>query len=411
MTTKRLYYEDAYATRFKARIVERVRVERGTAVATAIVLDKSYFYPTSGGQPFDKGVINDVPVLDVTIREADGAILHWISEGDIWSDDVVADIHWGRRFDHMQQHTGQHILSQAFIRVADAETVSFHLSEETVTIDLEATAMQPEHIEQAELLANQVIWQNRPILMRVVTPDEAEQLPLRKIPPGRDGKLRLIEIQDFDLTACGGTHVSATGEVGLIKIVKLGRVGTHLRVEFGCGQRALQDYRQKNSVVNRLTAVLTTGTTEIVDSVSRLQEELKEARRQIKRQQTSLIQLEAESLLAHGKKKNGTIIITRVYTDAESDPSQLRTLATRLTSEENVVAFLGLAGEKCMLIFGRSAAAPGEMNQLIKPALQMLGSASGGGTGELAQGGGPAADRERVEQAVARAERLLMGQL
>ncbi len=411
MTTKRLYYEDAYTTRFKARIVERVRVENDTAVATAVVLDKSYFYPTSGGQPFDKGFINDVPVLDVTIREKDGALLHWISKGDIWSDDIVADIDWARRFDHMQQHTGQHILSQAFIRVANAETLSFHLSDETVTIDLDATLVQPEHIEQAEFLANQVIWQNRPVRIRAATTEEAQQLPLRKIPPGRDGRLRLIEIEDFDIIACGGTHVSATGEVGLIKIVKLGRVGANLRVEFCCGRRALQDYRQKNSVVNRLTAVLTTGADEIVDSVTKLQEEVKEARRQIKRQQTSLIQLEADSLLAQGKKKNATTIITCVYADAESDANHLRTLASRLTKEGNVVALLGLAGEKCVLIFSRSAAAPGDMNQLIKPALQILGSASGGGSAEMARGGGPAADVERVEQAVARAERLLLGQL
>ncbi len=411
MTTKRLYYEDAYTTRFKARIVERLRVNRGTAVATAIVLDKSYFYPTSGGQPFDKGFINEVPVLDVTLREADGAILHWISEGDIWSDDIVADIDWARRFDHMQQHTGQHILSQAFIRVAEAETVSFHLSDETVTIDLEATAVQPEHIEQAEYLANQVVWQNRPVHIRAVTAEEAEQLPLRKIPTGRDGRLRLIEIEDFDITACGGTHVNATGEVGLIKIVKLGRVGTNVRVEFCCGRRALQDYRQKNSVMNRLTAVLTTGANEVVDSVTRLQEEVKEARRQIKRQQTSLIQLEADNLLAQSKKKNATTIVTRVYSDTESDAGHLRTLSTRLTKEGNVVALLGLAGEKCLLIFSRSKEAPGEMNQLIKPALQMLGSASGGGTAEMAQGGGVNANVERVEQAVARAERLLLGQL
>lgn len=407
MTTKRLYYEDAYTTRFKARIVERVRLENGTAV----VLDKSYFYPTSGGQPFDKGFINDVPVLDVTVRERDGAILHWISKGDIWSEDIVADIDWARRFDHMQQHTGQHILSQAFMRVANAETLSFHLSEETVTIDLEATAVQPEHIEQAEFLANQVVWQNRPVRIRAASTEEAQELPLRKIPAGRDGRLRLIEIEDFDITACGGTHVSATGEVGLIKVVKLGRVGANLRVEFCCGQRALADYRQKNSVVNRLTAVLTTGAGEIVDSVTKLQEEVKETRRQIKRQQTSLIQLEADNLLAQGKKKNATTIVTRVFTDAESDASHLRTLASRLTKEGDVVALLGLAGEKCMLIFSRSAAAPGDMNQLIKPALQTLGSASGGGTGEMAQGGGPAADVERVEQAVARAERLLLGQL
>lgn len=407
MTTRKLYYQDSYRTRFKAQIVDRVRQEG----LTAVILDQTCFYPTSGGQPFDRGTINNVPVLNVTLREADGAILHWVGEGDIWSDTIVADLDWTRRFDHMQQHTGQHILSQAFIQAAEAETVSFHLSEQTVTIDLEATTVKPEHIEYAEHLANQVIWQNRPVHIRAASVEEAQELPLRKIPPVREGMLRLIEIENYDLTACGGTHVNATGEVGMIKIVKLERSGALLRVEFCCGQRALQDYRQKNSVVNRLTTMLTTGVPELVESVSKLQLETKEARRTIKRQHNAMIQLEADTLRAQGKRKNNTIIITRVYPDTDSDPGQLRTLAGRLVKEDNVVALLGLAGEKSLLIFCRSSNAPGEMNQLIKPALQLLGSASGGGTTEMAQGGGPTANVERVEQAVARAERLLMGQL
>jgi alanyl-tRNA synthetase len=173
----------------------------------------------------------------------------------------------------------------------------------------------------------------------------------------------------------------------------------------------LQDYRQKNSVVSRLTAVLTTGPTEIVNSVTKLQEEVKESRRLIKQQQNAIIQQEVVNLIAQGKQKNKTTIISRVYPATESDPAQLRVLAGRLSKENNVVAFLGLAGEKSLLIFCRSQDAPGDMNQLIKPALQLLGSASGGGTADMAQGGGPAADIERVEQAVARAERLLLGQL
>jgi alanyl-tRNA synthetase len=385
------------------------RVQQGGL--TAILLDRTCFYPTSGGQPFDRGIINQVPVQSVTLREADGAILHWIGEGDIWSDEITADIDWPRRFDHMQQHTGQHILSQAFIQAADAETVSFHLGEQSATIDVQATDFKPEHVEYAEHLANQIVWQNRPVRIRAASPEEAKQLPLRKIPPTREGKLRLIEIDDFDLTACGGTHVSMTGEVGMIKIVKLERNGDLLRVEFCCGQRALQDYRLKNSVVNRLTAVLTTGIPELVDSVSKLQAEVKESRRTLKRQQNAITQLDAAVLLAQGKRKGKTIIISRVYPESESDPGQLRTLANRLIKEENVIALLGLAGEKSLLIFCRSKNAPGEMNQAIKPALQLLGSASGGGTAEMAQGGGPTADLERVEQAVARAERLLLGQL
>lgn len=407
MVHKRIYYTDSYKSQFKATITERVREEQ----ATAVVLNQTCFYPTSGGQPHDRGHINGMPVLDVTVRESDGAILHWLSKGDIWSDEVTAEIDWPRRFDHMQQHTGQHILSQAFLRVAEAETVSFHLSDKSVTIDLLATAVKPEHIELAEQLANQIIWQNRPIHTRFVSVAEANQLNLRKIPPSREGTLRLVDIENFDLNACGGTHVRATGEVGIIKVVRLERNGNLLRVEFCCGQRALGDYRQKNSIISRLTAVLTTGTTELVEAVNKLQQENKENKRTLKQQQNAIVQLEAAQLMAQSKKKSKINIITRAYNDTDSNPAQLRTLANRLAKEDKTIALLGLAGEKSLLIFCRSADAPSEMNQIIKPALQLLGTASGGGTAEMAQGGGPTATVERLEQALARAERLLLGQL
>ena len=260
MTSKRLYYQNAYTTRFEAKIVERVREEGQTAV----ILDQTYFYPTSGGQPFDTGTINNLPVTNVTIREKDEAVLHWLDTKELWQDEIVGQINWPRRFDHMQQHTGQHILSQSFIQIAQAETVGFHLSDNTLTIDLHTTKLSPTQIEETEYLANQIIWQNRPIHIRLVTQEQAKKLALRKLPPVRQGKLRLIEIDKFDLTACGGTHVQHTGEVGIIKIVKLERQNNQLRVEFCCGQRALHDYRLKNSISNQLSAELTTGMGEVI---------------------------------------------------------------------------------------------------------------------------------------------------
>lgn len=407
MTSKRLYYQDAYKTRFKANITSRIQ-QNGQ---TAVLLDQTYFYPTSGGQPHDLGKINEVPVLDVTVQESDGDILHWVGAGDIWSDEVVGDIDWPRRFDHMQQHSGQHILSQAFIRAAEAETVSFHLSDQSVTIDLQTTDIQPDQIEYAEHLANQVIWQNRQILIRAASLEEAKELPLRKIPPIREGKIRLIEVEDFDITACGGTHVARTGEIGLIKIVKLERSGDKLRVEFRCGQRALQDYRLKNSVVSRLMSELTTGAAELTNSVIKMQAENKQARRTIRNQQNVILRLEAESLLRKAKTHKKTRIISRAYPETELDAGQLKTIATQMLKEENVIILLGLAGEKSHLIFCRTEDAPGDMNILIKQALQSLGTASGGGTAVMAQGGGPPSDLERMEQALNRAERLLIGQL
>src|SRR5690606_29579462 len=197
----RLYYQDAYQTRFRARIVERVE-EDGLI---AVVLDSTCFYPTSGGQPADRGTLNGRPVADVFVRE-DGAVVHLV-EGELWSDEVTGEIDWQRRFDHMQQHTGQHILSQAFIRVAGAGTVSFHLGDSSATIDLDNDRLQAQQVEAAELLANRIVWENRPVRVRLVSLAEAEQLDLRKLPDVQGDVVRLIDIDQFDLNACGGTHV------------------------------------------------------------------------------------------------------------------------------------------------------------------------------------------------------------
>jgi alanyl-tRNA synthetase len=402
--TERLYYADSYTTTFEATVVERLDHDGHTA----LVLDRTYFYPLSGGQPADAGTINGVPVEDVYIREADGAVVHVLS-ADLLSDEVEGVIDWERRFDHMQQHTGQHILSQAFIQAADAHTVSFHLSDNSVTIDLDKEQLRPEEVEQAELLANQIIWEDRPIHVRQVSTEEAERLALRKVPELEADKLRLIEIEQFDVTACGGTHVSRSGAVGMIKIVKLERRRNQLRVEFCCGRRALLDYGHKNRVVNNLANELTTGYWELEGAVANLREENKELRRENRRQQSETMGLLAEKLLAEAAAQNGTRIIKRAFDDR--GPDEVRTLASQIAETPGAIALLGLSGEKSQLIFARAKDAPGQMNELLKPALQILGSAGGGGSATYAQGGGPAADLERLQQALNRAERLLLAQL
>lgn len=402
--TERLYYTDAYTTRFKAKIMERFEIDNRVAV----VLDQTCFYPTSGGQPADEGHLNGTAVLDVLVREQDEAVVHIIA-GEIWSDEVTAEVNWERRFDHMQQHTGQHILSQAFLQLVGAETVGFHLGNESVTIDLPAGNLSAAHIEQAETLANQIVWENRPVSATFASAEEvAAGLPLRKAPPVA-GPLRLVAIERFDLSACGGTHVSRTGEVGLIKIVKLERRGDLVRLDFRCGRRALLDYRQKNSVTNRLAAQLTTGITELEPSIGRLQEDVKAARRLLKQQQVDLLQLEANHLLEKGSSPGNVTIVKHLF--SERATADVRTLANLLVKQNQVVALLGVVGNNVQLIFARSDDAPGDMNQLIKPVLQLLGSAGGGGTAAFAQGGGPATERERVEAALARAERLLLAQI
>ena len=404
--TERLYYTDAYTIRFQANILERAQHQKQLAV----VLDRTYFYPTSGGQPCDEGQIAGTPVTDVIIRESDQAVLH-IMAGEVWSGNPVsAEIAWPRRFDHMQQHTGQHILSQAFIRAAAAETVGFHLGQEYSTIDLHRSDLTGSQVEQAETIANQIIWENRPVTARFVSQEEAGNLPLRKIPPVNSHQLRLIDIDSFDLTACGGTHVTRTGEVGMIKIVKLERRNQELRVTFQCGRRALLDYRQKNRIVNKLAADLTVGYWELEEAVARLRDENKSSRTLLKRQQAELLLAEADRLLRQARRQDNVTIVTQAFA-ADRDPGHVRQLGNLLVQNAGVVALLGVAGGSARLVFCRAGDAPGEMNQLIKAALQVLGSTAGGGTPAFAQGGGPGADVERVQAALQRAERLLLAQL
>lgn len=403
--SERLYYTDSYTTQFQAKVVERLRLENGLA----LVLDQTYFYPASGGQQADRGLIQGEPVIDVQIREADGAVLHILAnKNEIWTDVVQAEVEWERRFDFMQTHTGQHILSQAFIQTAQAQTVSVHMGDENCTIDLHTAELTPTQVEQAEWLANQIVWENRTVKPYFVTLEQAEKLNLRKLPPVQ-GKIRLIDIDKFDLTACGGTHVARTGEVGLIKVVKLERYKEGLRLEFRCGRRALLDYRLKNSLVNRLAATLTTGYAGLEPAVRKLQDEVKQNQRLLKKQQEELLAFEALRLLRETPAKGNVRLICKTFEDW--DAGQVRTLAKQLTQEPGVVALLGIAGEKSQLLFARSENGPGNMNELLKLVLPILGAAAGGGNATFAQGGGPAANAERVGQALSRAEKFVLAQL
>jgi alanyl-tRNA synthetase len=404
---QRRYYTDAYTTRFTAHIVETIQYQQ----LPAVVLDQTYFYPTSGGQPHDTGILHQgdrsAQVVDVVVRPDDNAVLHILDrELPIGVANLVTgDLDWSRRFDHMQQHTGQHILSQAFIRLVEAETVGFHLSDKTVTIDLDHADLTDAQVQAAETMSNEIIWQDRPVTFREVSREEAQQLPLRKIPDGREGTLRLIEITDFDLTACGGTHVGRTGEIGLLKIVKLERRGGQTRVEFCCGRRALLDYRLKNDVIQQLAAALTTGYGELLPSVTRLQDSVKEGQRQVRQLQVERLALEAEHLLANGQRLEDMVLVAQVFNDRAA--ADLRSLATQLASNPRAICLLASIGARTDLVFARAADAPGDMKALLQAALRQLEGGRGGGSSTMAQGGGAAADRERVQAAINQAAALL----
>ncbi len=398
--TERCYYEDAYTTAFEARVLEELTYEGKPGV----VLDKTFFYPSSGGQPFDKGTIAGRQVIDVFVRDSDEAIVHILS-GPLGQDPIEAKVDWRRRFDHMQQHTGQHILSQAFIRVAAAETVSFHLGQESSTIDLRLDEMAPGQLEEVELLANRVIWENRPVQVMMLPQSEAAKYDLRKVPELSQSFIRIIDISDFDQTACGGTHVANSGQIGVIKVLRAVRFRGNLRLEFLCGRRALDDYDRKNSILHHLATELTTGQDELAQAVDRLRQELKSSQRQRKQQQKKLLTYEAAELLAAKTVKGETTIVSYVFIDR--DPGELRVLANQLARNPNIVVLLGLAGPKSQLLFARSLDASGDMNELLKHALKSLGMAGGGGNAKFVQGGGPPANRALISEALKTAENML----
>jgi alanyl-tRNA synthetase len=397
--TERLYYSDSYTRQFTARVVERLTFDD----RPALVLDKTFFYPASGGQPFDTGRIAGATVVEVATRDSDKAVVHLLNR-PLEAGEVNCEVDWGRRFDHMQQHTGQHILSQAFLRVARAETVSFHLGLESVTIDLNVEKLLPAAIDEAEDIANEAVTGNLPVRAWFPTADELSRLPLRKT-PDVDGPLRVVAIGDFDYNACGGTHVANTGEVGLIKILKLEREKKGARVEFRCGARALSDYRRKNALVNQLAADFTCGIPEVTQSVARLRAEAQSHHKELKAAKEALLAHEATQLVAAAPASNSWRVIRQAW--AERDPNEIRSLATQLAALPGTVALLGTSGAKAHLVFACAENVERDMNAALKTALATF-NGRGGGNARLAQGGGVSADLPQIESALKLAETELL---
>lgn len=395
--TVRLYYTDPYLTRFTAHVIERGEWEGHPAV----VLDRTAFYPTSGGQPSDRGRLNSISVIGVEVREADGAIVH-ILEAPLSDTEAIGEIDWPRRFDHMQQHTGQHLLSAACEQLLDADTVSFHLGTETSTIDLNIPHLAWERLEEVEELVNRVIWEDRPVRTYFVRPEEVATLPLRR-PPQVEGPIRLVEVagregeRPFDLNPCGGTHVARTGEVGLLKILRLDYRRQETRVEFVCGGRALRDYRRKNDTLAILAAALTVGYWELPEAVARLQEELKALRRQARGVKEQLIKAETARLLQAAVPVGQLRVVWAV--EEGWDPADLRVLAQKVVAHPNIVALLASLGERVHLCVACAEGVPADATALLRAVAEPLGG-KGGGQARFAQGSAPAALREQVVAAL-----------
>ncbi|HEX8029141.1 MAG TPA: DHHA1 domain-containing protein [Vicinamibacterales bacterium] len=372
--TQRIYYTEPYRRRFDASVLSVETVEGKQHVT----LDQTTFYPTSGGQPFDTGTLSGAAVIDVIDRE-DGGITHVVS-GHLKPGDVVqGEIDWGRRFDHMQQHTGQHVLSAAFDRLLGVRTVSFHLGQLSATIDL-AREVSAQEIAKAEDDANRIVWEDRPVAIRFATAEEAAAMPLRK-ESIRTGSLRLIEVQDYDLSACGGTHVERTGAIGIIAIGSAEKFKGGSRIEFLCGSRALDRFRTWRGALAAMQKHLSVPPSDMLATIEKMQEDAKAVQRTVRGFQEKLASHEAAALVASGSN-----LIVEALDGWDANGLKAIAAAVTAANPDAVVAVFTTTSPS-QVVIARGANSQVDAGALLKQLAAKFGG-KGGGKPDLAQGGG-----------------------
>ncbi|HKA23849.1 MAG TPA: alanyl-tRNA editing protein [Candidatus Eisenbacteria bacterium] len=387
----RPYYSDPYTTRFIATVTGRREDERGPWVK----LDHSYFYPESGGQEADRGALSGVAVLDVQDDDT----------GDVWHlvagpvpNQVEAEIHAERRHSNRRQHTGQHILSQAFIRLLGAGTLSSRLGDDIGTVDLEHPNLSWEDVDRVERATNQVIWENREVTSHIVDAKELDRFPMRKL-PAVEGPVRLVVIDDWDVSPCGGTHCTRTGEVGLVKVRRWERFKGGVRVEFVCGDRALRDYARRVRELVEAAGRRGTGDSEVLDVLERAAAERDDLRKQLKRLGEELAKAESASLAA-AHRDSGEAVLLRAFDDRPAD--ELRALCRALTQAGVQRVVLATRGPSPFVIAGRPRDDKSFDMRTILPALKEAAGGRGGGGPDEIQA--PFPDGESAARA---AERLV----
>lgn len=391
--TERLYYTDPKLLEFDAQILEfqpdgnRVRM----------VLDRSAFYPTSGGQLHDTGWLGSaadavrLPIVEVAEAD-DGTVLHFIDpagfEVGIAKNSLLHFVvDRVRRRDHMQQHTGQHLLSAVLIELFDAPTVSFHMGDETCTVDLDTKGLSDEQVRKAEACANEVIVEDVPVEIRFATPDEARALGVRKIPGHVEETLRLIEIQGHDLNACGGTHVSRTGEIGAVLLRKVEKVKQGVRVEFVCGARAVAAARRDFDTLTSAAALFSSHLYDVPAQIRKTIDEAKSAGKREFKLQEELAEFVAVQMLSEAPERGGVRVVRRRFDDR--DLNYVKLLAQRIVRRPNAVVLLACNRPQPSLVFAQSGGGPFDMGAWMKQAMASLGG-RGGGARDMAQGGAPA---------------------
>jgi len=381
MLTQKLFYNDTYLKKFTASVKEVKPLPNGNY---AVVLDQTAFYPAGGGQPADNGNLNGQPVLDVYVDQDE--IVHILAAPPT-TPQVTGVIDWQRRFDHMQQHSAQHILSAVFLERLGAATIGFHLGATSSQIDLNLDTLTDRQIAEVEKLANSIVFANKPVYQHFVSPADLGKFPLRKQPEQSFNQIRLIEIADCDCCPCGGTHVAATGEIGLIKIRTWERKKNGLRLDFVAGFRALADYAAKNQAVLAIANRLSASPLAVSDAVANLLQKLASTEHQLTQVKRQLNQQIARQLFTAAAKVAGANLI--VHIESNITPAELNDLAHLLSTQPKTVLLLaGVNAEKSRahLLFARSADVDLDMSLLLKNMFSVI-SGKGGGTAQKAQGG------------------------
>jgi alanyl-tRNA synthetase len=391
MATRRLFHEDAYQVRFRSRVVALREHERRAAVE----LEETCFYPEGGGQPSDRGTLDGVPIVDVQVTD-DGRVLHFCdAPGGGWPGaggaepgaELEGEVDWARRFDAMQQHSGQHVLSAAFEHVADATTLSSTLgapdpaggpgpARNVIEVALQAADWRL--VERVEAAANRAVWEDRPVAMHLVEPGDLERFRLRKR-PAKEGPLRVVEVEGWDASACGGTHVRRTGEIGGIKVLRWERVRDNLRFEFLCGERAWRDHAWRTEALAEAARRHTLGEREVIARLERLAGERDELRK-------GLAALTQRLIAAEALERTGDPPVAVVLFDAERPRDEVRMLAIKVLEAGAPWVVLGAAGPEPVIVVGRAAGDGADARALL-PGLMERAQGRGGGSPSLVQVG------------------------
>ena len=386
--TNRLYYTDSTLTQFSAAVVA---VESADGRA-AVRLDRTAFYPTSGGQPCDTGALGSGRVVDVVDR-GDGAVWHLVEVmPDVTVGEIVhGQVDWSRRFDHMKQHSGQHVLSAVFARSCGAQTVGFHLGERASTIDLDLP-LSSKQVSAAESAANAVVCEDRTVTVRFVDAEEAARLELRK-PSGRTGRIRLVDIDRCDLSACGGTHVGRTGIIGMIAVSSTERFKGGTRVGFVCGQRVLRHFRAQRQQVAGCVGLLSVTPEELVSEIERVQTAQRHQRRVVRALRARLVSFDAAALVEAGHRVGAsTVVVSRL---AGHDAGSLKAVAMEVVRRPGYIVVLTSETPPLAVVVARAKDVDLDAAAVIRGLLGHW-DGRGGGRPEIGQGGGLNAQPDEV---------------